>query len=255
MYCDKCGKEISEGSKFCPECGGQVGSSSQAPSLNQTAKTRDQIKHDDLIYPKNPPLSPHIAWLALFQIGLPHIIFGQVAKGIVLIIISYTILFLLTIFAPFLIPILCIIAIIDVYKIANTLKAGIPVEKWAWFPYLKEPKMQFSLWSHHLIYKDTTSLPVERVYDELLKYYKKTKSFKLVKGVPSSCLVFHRGSIIFSILGIGSELSAKHQINVDIQELKNGDVQILWEVDMKCCGLTVGENAIIKECKRIVNNL
>lgn len=26
MYCSKCGKEVSDGTKFCPECGGQIGS-------------------------------------------------------------------------------------------------------------------------------------------------------------------------------------------------------------------------------------
>ena len=140
--CASCKEEIPEGSKFCPECGGQVGSSGQTPTADQTAGTGYQIECDDFVYPRNPPLSPHLAWLALIVLGFPQVIFGQVGKGIVILIVSIISIFFITSIIPVTItlqlalfmPILWTVAIIDAYKVGYVLKAGFPVGKWAFFP-------------------------------------------------------------------------------------------------------------------------
>ena len=132
MYCSKCGKEISDGSRFCPECGEvQHGESYQPPPKPQNTGTgtRDEIKESDLIYPRNPPISPHMTWLSLLQAGLPHIIFGQVAKGIVIIIAFWV--SMPTGFGPLAI---LVASMVDAYKVGNVLKDGRPVKKWAFFP-------------------------------------------------------------------------------------------------------------------------
>ncbi|MBN2163900.1 MAG: zinc ribbon domain-containing protein [Pontiellaceae bacterium] len=131
MYCSKCGKEISDGSRFCPECGVGLGSDTQTASAQQNinAGTRDLAGSADLICPKNPPTSPHMALLAFVQAGLPHIVFGQVAKGIVIIVAFW--MSVPTGFGPLLI---LVAALIDAYKVGNALKAGRPVKKWEFFP-------------------------------------------------------------------------------------------------------------------------
>lgn len=133
MYCSKCGKQIADGSRFCPECGTQFGgaTSQTPPTPNTAAGTRDQERSSEFVYPKNPPLSPHLSWINLLLAGLSHMIYGQVAKGIVLAVA--------TIVAGMIIPIvgnltLCAVSIVDSYKIAKKLAAGQPVRKWEWFP-------------------------------------------------------------------------------------------------------------------------
>lgn len=133
MYCSKCGKQITDGSHFCPECGAQLGASTQPPPYqpNTATGTRDQEKRSDYVYPKNPPLSPHFAWLHFALAGLPCWLHGQVAKGFVFLISS--------IVATIIIPgigwiFVDIVATIDSYKVGKKLAAGQPVRKWEWFP-------------------------------------------------------------------------------------------------------------------------
>ena len=133
MYCSKCKKEIADGSYFCPECGTQIGSSTQSSTKTQSTAdgTRDQVRNSDMVYPRNPPLSPHISWVNLLLAGVSHMIYGQVMKGVFLAVA--------TIVAGVIFPIignlsLCIVSIVDSYKIGKKLAAGQPVRKWEWFP-------------------------------------------------------------------------------------------------------------------------
>lgn len=136
MFCSKCGKEIADGSRFCPECGQSLSEPVPQAARSQTGVgTRDNVPSSNIVYPKNPPLSPHISWANLLLAGISHMIYGQVAKGVVLAIA--------TIVAGAIIPIfgnltLCAISIVDSYKIANKLRAGQPVQKWEWFPSNKQ---------------------------------------------------------------------------------------------------------------------
>lgn len=131
MHCSSCGKKIADGSSFCPECGAQQNKFAQPPQQQySTAEgTRDQVRRSNLVYPKNPPLSPHLALLALIQPGIPHIVFGQVAKGIVLILAFW--LSLPTGIGPL---VILVASVIDAYKVGYALKLGKTVKKWAFFP-------------------------------------------------------------------------------------------------------------------------
>jgi len=135
MNCIKCGRKISDAARFCPECG-TASSSDPAqqslPRMQATATgTRDQIQRSGMVYPKNPPLSPHLAWLNLLYAGIPQIVFGQVMKGIILIVIATVSLFTVPVIG---IIIIDIVAIIDSYKVGNKLASGRPVGKMEWFP-------------------------------------------------------------------------------------------------------------------------
>ncbi len=125
MLCSKCGTNNKEGSIFCQECGAQLSESSQ----NSSNGTRDEGKSNDLVIPRHPPLSPHLALLALLLPGLAHIIFGQVLKGITIFIVFWVTFS--TIFTPLF---LLILSIIDGYMVGQTLKAGRAIAKWAIFP-------------------------------------------------------------------------------------------------------------------------
>ena len=136
MFCSNCGKELADNSRFCSECGTQFGSAHRTPAdeshqKQSTTGTRDQIKKSNFIYPRNPPLSPHISWVNLLLGGLAQIIYGQVAKGIVL--TSATLI--AGVFLPVIGSLsLSVISIVDSYKIAKKLEMGQPVGKWEWFP-------------------------------------------------------------------------------------------------------------------------
>lgn len=131
MYCSKCGQQIADGSHFCPECGAQLDAHTQPPPQQQSsaAGTRDQTRVGDMVYPKNPPVSPHIAWLCLIWPGLPLLIHGQTAKGVVLMAAT-----MVSFIFPILTLVLIIITIIDAFKVGKVLASGKPVAKWAWFP-------------------------------------------------------------------------------------------------------------------------
>ena len=133
MYCSKCGKQIADGSRFCPECGNQfAGATSQPPITSQTATgTRDQERKSDFVYPKNPPLSPHLCWVNLLLSGLAQMLHGQVAKGIVILVV--------TIASNLILPVILAlgigaVSVIDAFMVGKKLKSGVPIGKWAWFP-------------------------------------------------------------------------------------------------------------------------
>ena len=133
MFCSKCGKQIADGSRFCPECGGQLGSSAapSAPVTNSATGTRDQVNNSNLVYPKNPPLSPNLSWLTIVCTGLPHWIYGQVAKGFIWLAIAIAGFFVLPLIG---LVIVDAIAIFDSYKVGKKLASGQPVGKMEWFP-------------------------------------------------------------------------------------------------------------------------
>lgn len=131
MYCSKCGKQIADGSRFCAECGTSfVGATSQPPMPSKTATgTRDQ-ERSNFVYPRNPPLSPHLCWLNLPLPGSAQILHGQVAKGIVLLVVA----FVSSPVIPLLALAIVAVSTRDAFMVGQTLKSGVPVEKWAWFP-------------------------------------------------------------------------------------------------------------------------
>ena len=131
MFCSNCGKEIADGSRFCPECGTQFSAPASSAGNFETKSegTRDQVESTSIVYPKNPPISPHIAWLSIILPGIPVLIHGQMLKGIVLMVVS-----MISLVLPIITLGIIIASTIDAYKVGNVLAAGKPVGKWAWFP-------------------------------------------------------------------------------------------------------------------------
>ena len=133
MYCSNCGKQIVDDSRFCPECGFQTAAVAPPPLQVHDARigTRDQERGTNLVYPRNPPLSPHLCWVNLLVSGLAQILYGQVGKGIILLSVTIASNLVLPCFLA-----LCIgtVSIIDAYMVGKTLRDGTPVGKWAWFP-------------------------------------------------------------------------------------------------------------------------
>ena len=144
MYCNHCGKPVAEGSRFCSECGTPLGEAQepigstpvadiQANTSNITDTrigTRDEYKAGKLVYPRNPPLSPHLCWVNFFLVGLAQIIHSQVAKGFALIGITIILGF---IFFPAAL-VLSLVSILDAFLVGWKLKRGKPVGKWQFFP-------------------------------------------------------------------------------------------------------------------------
>ncbi len=144
MYCNHCGKQVVAGSRFCSECGTPLGETKTAQSSqtitdtaagtssisDTTIGTRDEFKTSKLVYPRNPPLSPHLCWVNFFLVGLAQMIHGQVAKGFT--IIGVTILVGLIFFPATLV--LSLITILDAFLVGWKLKRGKPVGKWQFFP-------------------------------------------------------------------------------------------------------------------------
>lgn len=152
MFCSNCGKAIPDFSRFCPECGNTLANSKAGgavppqpapqaappggpphafpPSFGMSGVgTRDQQPRGNLIYPRNPPISPHLALVTLLIVGLPQLVYGQVGKGILLFVLFW--LSVPTVVGP---AAILILALIDAYMIGNTLKSGRPVSKWRCFP-------------------------------------------------------------------------------------------------------------------------
>lgn len=132
MFCPACGNTNPDGAHFCTKCGKSLDGTPQPAAAPATARagTRDN-QNTSLVYPKNPPLSPHLCWLQLVCPGVAHLVFGQIAKGIVI--------FLAVVLISTLIPVIGILAsyglaITDAYLVGAALKKGKPVGKWQFFP-------------------------------------------------------------------------------------------------------------------------
>jgi TM2 domain-containing membrane protein YozV len=124
MICPHCQTQIADGLPFCSNCGKQI----SAPS-GTSRGTPNNASRTDLVYPKNPPLSPFLAALNIILPGVAQIVYGQVAKGIVLLISSYALA------AVFGIGIIIYLAsIVDAYMVGVHLQSGKPVGQWQFFP-------------------------------------------------------------------------------------------------------------------------
>jgi TM2 domain-containing membrane protein YozV len=86
------------------------------------------VGNTNMVYPKNPPLSPWLSLINLFIPGLAQMIYGQVAKGVIILGVSY----FLSIAGIGLLVWLA--SIPDAYMVGNTLQNGRPVGQWQFFP-------------------------------------------------------------------------------------------------------------------------
>jgi hypothetical protein len=93
--------------------------------------TNVQTAPTDLVYPKNPPLSPHICWINLIVAGLAQLIHGQVVKGIALFAACWTLGWIIPVVGNLSIV---VVSLIDGYMVGKALKMGKTLTKWQWFP-------------------------------------------------------------------------------------------------------------------------
>jgi TM2 domain-containing membrane protein YozV len=96
-------------------------------------------RDDTLVYPTNPPRSPHMAWLNFMGPGLAQIVFGKTWLGIASIIsVNFTILVTSAFgkdwIGGWFYLALMIASIVDAYMSGNRLREGQPVGKWQVFP-------------------------------------------------------------------------------------------------------------------------
>jgi hypothetical protein len=128
--CTQCGVVSNSDASFCIGCGKRLDDADHKNFLT-SAQYAAAPKDKQYVYPRIPPLSPHICWTSALVAGLAQIIFGQYAKGWTLLVVSL-ILLTLTGGASFL-PVAAI-AVFDAYRVGRALRDSRPVKKWQCFP-------------------------------------------------------------------------------------------------------------------------
>lgn len=129
LFCTQCGGQVSAKANFCSGCGASV---QDAPSqLDAGEYAYDRIELTNVVYPKHPPCSPHVALWNLLWPGIGHIILGQKAKGVTLMVAAS----ILSGFSAGSLSLFIIIpSVIDAYAVGKVLKRGVSVGKWECFP-------------------------------------------------------------------------------------------------------------------------
>jgi hypothetical protein len=108
-----------------------AGTSMPPPAPSVFASSTSFARDPEKIYPSNPPKSPNNCWWGLLFAGLPHIILGQTAKGVLFLIVGI----ILAIFTGGLSAFVILpLNIVDAYKVGKVLESGRPVGKWDFFP-------------------------------------------------------------------------------------------------------------------------
>lgn len=120
QYCYECGKKLDEESEFCSNCGTKVNADDTTKAeTNNTRTCEPEIVQNE----KNPGLA---AVLSFLVIGLGQIYNGEIAKGLILLVISYICLALfILIIPPIIALILWIYAIYDAYNTAKDINLGV----------------------------------------------------------------------------------------------------------------------------------
>jgi TM2 domain-containing membrane protein YozV len=127
MYCTSCGNEANPGARFCSKCGKEFNSSSM--NTSNSVGTRDQVKKEELIYPKDKiPSKWIIAWSLLLP-GIPQFILGQSYKGVMF--VAFAIVFFFIPDLPFVVSVVMgVMSMLQANKAINTLRSGKPITKW-----------------------------------------------------------------------------------------------------------------------------
>lgn len=132
MFCSKCGKEIPDGSKFCPYCGAKLSlagepEESQVQSVLSEEERKKRAYEEELLRAKAQQAarvgtkSPGAAAVLSFLFtGLGQIYNGQVGKAILFIILGVICIGLMFVGIGFILyPIILIIGIVDAYNTAK----------------------------------------------------------------------------------------------------------------------------------------
>ena len=137
MFCANCNSQVAPGAKNCPVCGAAIQQQqpySQVPPQQPYGQVPPQQPYGQ-VPPQQPygqalvaQKSPGLAlFLSCLLAGIGQMYNGQVAKGIVLLVIE--VLF----WGLFLGWVVSIVAMIDAYKIAEKINQGRVVGDWEFF--------------------------------------------------------------------------------------------------------------------------
>src|SRR5215472_2599985 len=107
--------------------------------------------------------------------------------------------------------------------------------------------MKFAWWIHKYEYQDTVEKDAYFIRQQLAEYYRASARTVGWKSEPG-CLEVERGSLLFSMCGIGPETWCQHVLGVNLESVAPQRTVLRWEIRMKYCGLTAGKNYLIDEC-------
>lgn len=127
MQCSRCGHDNPGQAKFCGKCGAAMATVPPIPG-SPPGPPPLPGQGQKLIYPSNPPQSPHLAWINLIIPGLSQMLMGQTVKGIVLLLSSYVLA------AVGIGVLIWIASVIDGFMVGQVLQSGRPVKEWQFFP-------------------------------------------------------------------------------------------------------------------------
>jgi len=138
MYCPNCGKEIPDGSKFCPYCGAKLSltgesEGSQVQSVLSEEEQKKRTYEEELLRAKAQQSakvgtkSPGVAAvLSALWVGIGQIYNGQIGKGVLFIILyGVSLLLIFVVVGWITTPILWLIGVIDAYKTADNINQNI----------------------------------------------------------------------------------------------------------------------------------
>jgi TM2 domain-containing membrane protein YozV len=124
-FCSACGTRQTGGARFCSSCG--------QPLFDQPVPTANQatpIDSSGLVLNPNPLPPWGAALCSLIIAGLGQMLLGQVAKGVVILLIGIVVGALTAGVGAI---IIWIVTAVDAYQIAKKLNSGVLVRKWEWF--------------------------------------------------------------------------------------------------------------------------
>ncbi len=106
-YCSNCGQQIDEEAEICPECG-----------VRQARPVYREVVYQQ----KNPGLA---AVLSALFVGFGQIYNGQIAKGLIMMVLYFfSILLILVLIGLITTPLIWIYGIYDAYNTAKGINAG-----------------------------------------------------------------------------------------------------------------------------------
>ena len=116
--------------------------------------------------------------------------------------------------------------------------------------------LRLSGWNQHWKHDEVVALTPEETYERLLRHYRQSSGSSVLDSENRpKAFSFHRGNVLVSALGLGSELWCKHHVKVQLQRVEQDKTQVLWNIHLRLFGLQAGNNAIIEECKRIAKHI
>ena len=112
--------------------------------------------------------------------------------------------------------------------------------------------MKFSIWNQYFSHKHTSSLPKLEVLERLELFYA-TKKPKLLNKTESGLRV-EKGSLLASIFCIGPETWCKNIVTIETKQIGSG-TEVVFNINLKLPGLTIGKNFLLAEAQSACEEL